>query len=1077
MAIQKPNLAPSIKFTETDLTFTTRNFGITSLGISGEFPKGRAFTPVAIDNVTLFKQVFGDNNPCKFEGTQQPIYEGVYIAKQFLTESDQLFASRVLGLTGYDAGDAWGISFGAALDPATVATTSTSTFTATINYVNGSVGNVTFSNPVLQDLYDAGEIADALLGGSTLVTGDTVVVGNQFIGNCDTFTGARFNMTVTDKVETFICITGETSVGTSFEVPSEVQNCVVLYSGGTITYDSTFVITVVNPIVVQNVVTNELTVVPSGILTLVGGTITHGVDGSVVIESGSIFFPNGDVFTGGEYKICDLNDNVAVYDCDTIDGINYTLTTGTTIIYNTVTSGTTQQIVSQIPSGLVQIDFSGTVIELSGSAYAQYDNMVVALLRSFAEYNGDEVLNFQVEGNVISIESIDGGIIKPLDDFLIKGTKTDGSTFEFNVSFDKSKSNYILRVFGNFIPCCPNNLPLYVEDIFETTFNNLLANGLIYCIKPSMCYINTLNNYKEPYQGAMTPWIVSELRGNRVYRLFRIHTFSDGNAANTDIKVSITNIRPDAKTFDIQVRSYGDTDKKPVVLESYSRLTLREQDNNFIGRRIGTVDGNYVLNSKYIMIELAAECLDESFPAGFEGYPVRDYDCMINPQMIYKTQYAINDKVRQTYLGFNDVVGYDADFFDYKGKPANALLPYWTGTTHGFHLDTNASAVTVDGVGTVNFETGAYGFQNETDIVGTAYEKIESRKFTVLVFGGFDGWDIHRKTRTNTDLYTVNGSLGQKGLTSGAFDVYSSENINEGQTVINSDYYAYLEGIRSLRNRNEFRINLLATPNVNTAENSNLVEEAIDMCENERCDTFYVTTTLDTDASGQVLLPNDAVSIIQDLYNSSYAATYFPWGQFLDEVNNVYLWLPPTAEVMRIFALTDKIRRPWFAGAGFVVGETQFKQARKKLRQDEMDVLYEGRINPISTFRQADGTSPVFVFGNKTLQIAESALDRINVRRLLLYAQRLIEDVSLPLLFDQNDETVRRKFENKVNPILANIRNERGIFAFEVQLDRSNEAFNSNEMKGKIGIQPTRTLEYINIEFVLTPAGASFQDI
>jgi hypothetical protein len=83
MAISKPNLAPSIKFTETDLTFTTRNFGVTSLGISGEFPKGRAFTPIAIDNTTLFKQVFGDSNPCKFEGTEQPVFEGVYICLMF----------------------------------------------------------------------------------------------------------------------------------------------------------------------------------------------------------------------------------------------------------------------------------------------------------------------------------------------------------------------------------------------------------------------------------------------------------------------------------------------------------------------------------------------------------------------------------------------------------------------------------------------------------------------------------------------------------------------------------------------------------------------------------------------------------------------------------------------------------------------------------------------------------------------------------------------------------------------------------------------------------------------------------
>jgi phage tail sheath protein FI len=152
---------------------------------------------------------------------------------------------------------------------------------------------------------------------------------------------------------------------------------------------------------------------------------------------------------------------------------------------------------------------------------------------------------------------------------------------------------------------------------------------------------------------------------------------------------------------------------------------------------------------------------------------------------------------------------------------------------------------------------------------------------------------------------------------------------------------------------------------------------------------------------------------------------------------------------------------------------TQFKQARKKLREDEMDILYTNRMNYLATFKQADGSSPVYVWGNNTLQLADTALTDINVRRLLLYTQRLIEDVGLPLLFDQNDEAVRRKFENKVNPILANIRNERGLIDFKVVLDRSNEAFSSNEMKGKIQIAPTRALEYINIEFVLTPAGVS----
>lgn len=1076
MAILKPNISPTVKFTETDLTFTSQNFGITSLGIAGEFPKGRAFDPIEIKDFTTFKKCFGELDACTFPDSQQPIYEGSYIAQQYLKESNTLFVSRVLGLSGYDAGDAWCITLGAALDPSTITTTNTSNFTATIKYAGGAVSNVAFSNTLLQELYDKGEIASTLLGSSSLTTGSTVSVANTFIGNCETFEGARFTMTLLTSDETYICITGSTTINSEVLVTSETQNCVIDYSGGTISTDSTFIITVENSIVLQNLTTNELTLIPQGILTLVGGTITHTSETSLTISDGTIYLPNGDVLSGGEYQICSFNGNTAVYNCETFNGINYAVTTGTTVITTPVTSGTTQLVVSQIPSGLIEQTFSGTVIEMSGTPYALYDNSVVAMFRSFAEYDGDEILNFKVEGNVINLEATNTCPIKPLDSFLIKGTTTSGESFEYNVSLDRTKKNYILRVFQQFIPCCPSLTPLYIEESFINYFEYLLNNNLLYCIKPQMCYTQSLDDYKEPYQGATTPWIVSELRGNRMFRLFRFHTFSDGQAANRDIKVSITNIKPDAKTFDVEVRSFGDTDARPVILESFRNVTLRKQDNNYIARRIGTVDGDYILNSKYIMVELGSQCKDESFPSGFEGYPIRDYECAVAPKIFYKKEYANTDRVRQVYLGFSDTIGFDADLFNYLGKPSDPDLAFWTGTTKGYHLDVNASGATIDGVGTIYFETGNAEFQNEADLVGTDYEKIYARKFTMMVYGGFDGWDIHRKSRTNTDLYTVNGVQAQKGLTSGAFDVYSSPNINEGSTVVNSDYYAYLEAIRALSNRDSIRINLLATPNVNTTQNSNLVEDTIEMVENERCDTFYVVTTLDTDSSGLVLQPQDVVGAIDGLFDSNYTATYFPWGQFLDNANNVYVWLPATAEAMRIFALTDKVRRPWYAGAGKERGVTEFLQARKKLTESERDVLYEGRVNSLATFKEANNTSPVYIWGNRNLQIASSALDRINVRRLLLYTRRLIEDVAVTLLFEQNDEEVRRQFESLVNPLLANIRNERGIFDFRIVVDRSNESFNSNEMKAKIQLKPVRTLEYINVEFVLTPVGVSFTD-
>lgn len=1073
MAIERPNISPNIQFTVTDQTFTTQNFGITALGIAGEFQKGRAFTPIEISDFALFKQCFGDLDACKFVGTEQPIYEGAYIARQYLKESDQLFVSRVLGLTGYDAGDAWGITVGGALDTTSVTTTETGVFNATIKYANGAVNTVTFDNALLQSLYDAGEIDNTVFGGADLATGETVAVNNTFIGDCETFEGARFSMILTGSTETYICITGETAIGTEVSIPTETQNCVVVYSGGTITQESTFIITVTDPIVIQNVDTNELTLVNGGVVTMVGGTITHDDEG-VVIENGTIYLPNGDVISGGEYKICDLLDNVAVYDCDTIQGINYEITTGTTIIMTPFVSGTTTQVVSQIPSGLVQHDFIGDYTALSGLPIELYDNCIMALFRSFGSYDGDETLGWKVEGNVLSIEAIDGCPIKPLDDFLIKGTDTNGDAFEYNVSLDNTKKNFILRVFTQFIPCCPSETPLYIEESFMNSFDYLVSNDLIHCIKPQFCYTQALDDYKEQYQGAQTPWVVSELRGDRLFRLFRFHTFSDGVAANSDFKVSITNIKPDSKTFDVEVRSFGDTDKRPVLLESFRSVTLAQNSNNYIARRIGTVDGNYVLQSKYIMMEMGVECKDESFPCGFEGYPVRDYECAIPPKIVYKTEYEPTERKRQVYLGISDTIGYDTDMFNYLGKPSDPDLPFYTGTTKGFHLDINASSATVDGFGVVEFEVGNAAFQNVGDLVGTDYEKVNARKFTMLPYGGFDGWDIHRTRRTNTDQYTINGSLGQKGLVSGNFDVYASENIEEGATVINSDYYAYLEAIRALANRDSIRINLLATPNVNTSENSDLVEDTIEMVEEERCDTFYVVTTLDTDSSGQILQAADAAGTIEGLYDSNVTGTYFPWGQYYDDVNNVNLWLPPTAEAMRIFALTDKIARPWFAGAGKNRGATEFIQARKKLTLNERDDLYAGRINPLATFKEANGSSPVYIWGNKTLQVAESALDRINVSRLLLYTRRLIEDVSLSLLFEQNDEEVRRQFESLVNPILANIRDERGIFDFRIDLDRSTDAYNTNELTGKIGIQPVKTLEYINLEFVLTPAGASF---
>jgi hypothetical protein len=254
------------------------------------------------------------------------------------------------------------------------------------------------------------------------------------------------------------------------------------------------------------------------------------------------------------------------------------------------------------------------------------------------------------------------------------------------------------------------------------------------------------------------------------------------------------------------------------------------------------------------------------------------------------------------------------------------------------------------------------------------------------------------------------------------------------------------------------------------------------MIEQDRADSVYICTTPDyqmfTPSLGNFdtdfIYPEEAVDNLEDTgIDSNYTATYYPWILTRDTVNNTQIYLPPTGEVVRNLALTDNIAFPWFASAGYTRGLVNSVKARKKLTQEDRDTLYQGRLNPIATFSDV-GT---VIWGNKTLQIKESALDRINVRRLLLQARKLISAVAVRLLFEQNDEQVRQEFLDSVNPILDSIRRDRGLIDFRVTVSNTPEDLDSNTLTGKIYLKPTRALEFIDIEFLITPTGASFEDI
>jgi hypothetical protein len=940
-------VSPGVYTSENDLTFVTRQVGVTTLGLVGETTQGPAFQPIFVSNYDEFTSFFGGLNATKIKDTGAPKYELPYIAKSYLSQSNQLFVSRILGLSGYDAGLGWGITLDAAIDPST----------------SGATG---------------GGITSASLISYTATTAGTLT----------------------------------TVVSTDPLVQS-------LWDGGLLTTELAYLAT--------------------------AATAATPTDISVVFEK------NGSTFSGTSisHKV-------------TAEGTFGTFQTGVT---------------------------SGITVHYDGTGYSDVEDKIVSLLRSRGSYSDTEVVNFEVTGStdIGYSTAITAAETNGKGDFGITGTSTASGAFSYSLSFDKTKKNYITKVLGK--AADDGKTALFVEEIFESMFEDLYDASKIRGINIDSLidYSNDFDDYKEEYQAAITPWVVSELRGTNLLRLFRLHTISDGNAANRQFKISIKNIRLTDKEFDIEVRAYDDTDAKPVVLERFTRCVMDPTSRNFIGKRVGTLDGNFASRSNYILVELEEESdTSDAFPAGFLGFPIRDYQTNSNtsvqsPTMEYKKTYGAFENKRKFYLGLSETKGIDQDFFDYKGVPEGDLT-IWTGLTKGFHMDIDATGATIDNVEIVinntggtyspvyEFETGNAEFRTEADVEGTDYEKVYARKFTFAPYGGYDGWDVYRTERTNDDKYLINGTRGALGLTSGTF---ANRALSNGDSGINSDYYAYLEAIWTFQNPEATNINVFATPGIDTFNNSNLVEEAIEMVEQDRADSLYIVTTPDTDASGDILLAEDVIDQLDGEFDSNYTATYWPWVQINDSENNVYIYVPPTRDVVRNIALTDNIAFPWFAVAGVNRGDVDAIKARKKLTQTERDTLYDGRVNPIATF----ASEGIKIWGNKTLQVKDSALNRINVRRLLLQSRKLISAVSIRLLFEQNDDIVRNQFLSLVNPILDNIRSERGLTDFRVVLDDDPEAIDRNELCGRIFLKPTRALEFICVEFNIMNTGASFDDI
>ena len=279
----------------------------------------------------------------------------------------------------------------------------------------------------------------------------------------------------------------------------------------------------------------------------------------------------------------------------------------------------------------------------------------------------------------------------------------------------------------------------------------------------------------------------------------------------------------------------------------------------------------------------------------------------------------------------------------------------------------------------------------------------------------------------------------------------------------------YAEALQLLANQDFYDINMIIVPGVNQKDHAAVVNKAITVCET-RGDAIaivdpvrYGTTTLST-VTGEA---ND--------YNSSYAAMYWPWVQIADNQLGKNVWVPPSVVMPGVMAYSDNVAAEWYAPAGLNRGGITAIKAERNLTHTNRDTLYENRINPIATFPGVG----VCAWGQKTLQKRPSALDRINVRRLLINLKKFIASTSKYLVFEQNTVATRNRFLSAVVPYMEEVQANQGLFAFKVVMDATNntpEVVDRNILKGDIFLQPAKAAEFIVIDFNVMPTGATFAD-
>ena len=635
---------------------------------------------------------------------------------------------------------------------------------------------------------------------------------------------------------------------------------------------------------------------------------------------------------------------------------------------------------------------------------------------------------------------------------------------------------------GSLLPSSPNSLANVLgqsvkgakKGYLYNWFGEFLAtnpgkSGSITFNSASTALVDYSSSVYGTYAPAQTPYITSQIIGGSKLQLFQVFSLADGTNANTAFKVSIiNNILPgsdpgsDYGSFTLLVRDYNDTDQRPIILESYSNLNLDPDSSNYIARRIG--DRNYTVSSagvvsrlgdydnvsKYIRVACVDDVKNKAISANVKPF---GFEALVQPiSSSYNfPAYTLETSTPEINAAYNKKAYYGWDFTSTDN--GNWLLPLAKGTAQkgsGFNLD---ECFVHPSASKVNDNSTFVGGSSVSSSTFVGLDVANVLKFTTPLQGGFDGTDpaIIKKVGSNitaTNLFGMN---------------CSSATAAGGQ--------AYLKGLNVISNADEYDINLIATPGATIANHSAIINKAIEVAE-DRGDCFVLADPVVQGGS----VASAVAAVTDSGIDSNYVGTYWPWVKIIDTDKNKPVWVPPSVVVPRVMAFNDSVAYEWFAPAGLNRGGiSEAVDVELRLNQAQRNDLYENKINAIATF-PGQG---ICIWGQKTLQAKPSALDRINVRRLLITLKKFIASSSRYLVFENNTTATRQRFLNIVTPYLETVKARQGLFAFRVVMDETNntpDIIDRNIMYGQIYLQPAKAAEFIVLDFNILPTGASFEN-